>query len=84
MLTPTQTLDEYSLEVRCKLLEIAAILDRYDRACGREPDAAVNDDPRLARFRRSLAVLSRPANDAQPRRAGRPRLQRRRGGKPET
>ena len=60
MLTPTQTLDEYSLEVRCKLLEIAAILDRYDRACAHDPDAAVSDDPRLARFRRSLAILGEP------------------------
>ena len=60
MLTPTQTLDEYSLEVRCKLLEIAAILDRYDRACQRRPDAAAPNDPRLDRFRRSLAVLSGP------------------------
>ena len=69
MLTPKQTLDEYGLEVRCKLLEIAAILDRYDRACARDPDAAVGDDPRLARFRRSLDILSDV--DATPDRAER-------------
>ena len=67
MLSPRQTLDEYSLEVRCKLLEIAAVLDRYDRACARDPASAAPDDPRLARFRRSLAVLSSPQD--QPNRA---------------
>ena len=67
MLTPRQTLDEYGLEVRCKLLEIAAILDRYDRACQRDPENAPEDDVRLARFRRSLAILSEP--QAEPNRA---------------
>ena len=67
MLTPRQTLDEYALEVRCKLLEIAAILDRYDRACQRHPDDAPPDDVRLARFRQSLTILSE--SQAEPNRA---------------
>lgn len=57
MLTPPQVIDEYYLEVRCKLLEIAAIMDRYDRAKERDPSAAIDDDPRLAKCRASLEVL---------------------------
>lgn len=63
MLTPRQVIDEYYLEVRCKLLEIAAILDRYDRACGRDP-APPEEDARLRKCRESLAILSRPHEEA--------------------
>ena len=63
MLTPRQVIDAYYLEVRCKLLEIAAIMDRYDRACGREPDAAPENDPRLKKCRQSLAILNQPQPD---------------------
>ena len=63
---PGKVLDLYALEVRCKLLEIAAILDRHDRGRQAHPDAAA-DDPRLRRFRQSLAVLSEA--DAEPNRA---------------
>lgn len=63
MLTPKQVIDEYYLEVRCKLLEIAAIMDRYDRACQRNPAAAPEDDARLKKCRQSLAILHQPQAD---------------------
>ncbi len=63
LMKPNKVLDQYGLEVRCKLLEIAAVLDRYDRACAADPDAAPEDDRRLQRFRESLAVLSEPQAD---------------------
>ena len=55
-LTPEEVLQNHSLEVRCKLLEIAAIYDRYQRAGGEQPTAS--DDPRLARCTRALKLLS--------------------------
>jgi hypothetical protein len=36
MLTADQVLDNYFLEARCQLLEVAAMLDRYDRANTRD------------------------------------------------
>jgi hypothetical protein len=63
-MTARQVLDRYFLEVRCKLLEIAAVLDRIDRADGAEATA---DDPKLRGIRQALAVLS----DAEPDRAER-------------
>jgi hypothetical protein len=47
-------LDNYFLEARSKLLDLAAILDRIGR--GRDA-AAVAADPRLERIRRALEVL---------------------------
>ncbi|MHC4995635.1 MAG: hypothetical protein ACYTGQ_11340 [Planctomycetota bacterium] len=64
MLTPSQVVDEYYLEVRCKLLEIAAIMDRYDRAKERDPGGAIDDDPRLAKCSDALAVLTSPQTEA--------------------
>jgi hypothetical protein len=49
-----QTLDEYFLENRHKLLEIAAFLDRLDRACD---GATPEDDFRVAAMRRAIGVL---------------------------
>jgi hypothetical protein len=49
-----QALDTYFLEVRCKILEVAAILDRIGR--GRDA-AGVSEDPRLEKVRRALEVL---------------------------
>lgn len=63
-MTPPAVLDAYALEVRCKLLEIAAILDRYDRGCQAHPEATPEDDPRLAAFRKALSVLHTPQADA--------------------
>ena len=49
-----QVLDAYFLEVRAKLLEIAATLDRVDRGADR---AALAGDARLLFITRALAVL---------------------------
>jgi hypothetical protein len=49
-----KALDNYFLEVRCKLLDLAAALDRI----GRGRDASrVDDDLRLEKIRRALLVL---------------------------
>ena len=54
-LPATKALDTYFLEARCKILEVAAILDRIGR--GRDASATDND-PRVARIRESLEVLA--------------------------
>jgi hypothetical protein len=54
-LPATKALDTYFLEARCKILEVAAILDRI----GRGRDAAdVDSDPRAARIREALEILA--------------------------
>jgi hypothetical protein len=50
-----QALDHFFLEARCRLLDLAAILDRI----GRGTDASAADaDPRVARIRQALEVLA--------------------------
>jgi hypothetical protein len=56
-LTQRQLIEEYFIEHRTKLLDLAAFLDRLDRAS--QQDAA--DDFRLAALRRALQVLSSDA-----------------------
>jgi hypothetical protein len=58
MLTAKQVLDEYFLDTRSMLLEIAATLDRRDAACARAPGEAGAGDPRLEKVYRSLAILA--------------------------
>ena len=60
MLTAEQVLDQYFLENRCMLLEIAAALDRYDAARRRdgESTAAAAEDPRLENIFQSLSILA--------------------------
>ena len=48
-----QVLDRHYLEVRAKLLEVAATLDRIDRAGG----SAVEDDPRMGQLLAGLKIL---------------------------
>lgn len=55
-LTPEEVLGHYYLEVRCKLLEIAAIHDRFQRAGGGDP--AASDDARLVRCQQALKLLA--------------------------
>jgi hypothetical protein len=50
-MTRQQVLDLYFMDARCKLIELAAFLDRMDRSEG-QPDF------RDAAFREALAVLS--------------------------
>jgi hypothetical protein len=59
-----QAIDLYFIEHRGKLLDIAAFLDRVDRAA---PAGGVGEDFRVAAFRRALGVLS----DGKPERARR-------------
>jgi hypothetical protein len=54
-LPATKALDTYFLEARCKILEVAAILDRIGR--GRDA-AAVDSDPRVARIREAVEILA--------------------------
>jgi hypothetical protein len=50
-------LDAYFLEARCRLLDLAAILDRIDRGEGAEGLAA---DPRLHKIREALEAILDP------------------------
>lgn len=52
--TGTQLVDEYFIENRTRLLEIAAYLDRLDRS----GDPAAASDFRTRAFREALAVLA--------------------------
>ena len=65
MLAPNQVLDKYFLDARCMLIEVAAILDRYDRAKG-SPElnghADTVDDPRLEKLYQTLQLLGEPSN----------------------
>ena len=58
MLTAKQVLDEYFLDIRCMLLEIAATLDRHDAACARGAGEPGRGDPRLEKIYRSLGILA--------------------------
>ncbi len=53
-LAAKQALDSYFLEARCKILDLAALLDRISRG---KNAASVSDDPRLDRVRQALEVL---------------------------
>jgi hypothetical protein len=57
-------IDAYFMEHRAKLIDVAAFLDRVDRA---RPEAGADDDFRLRAFRSALAILS----DGKPERARR-------------
>ncbi len=48
-----EILNRVYLEIRAKLLEVGASLDRLDRATG-----PVEGDPRLVRIRQALAILA--------------------------
>ncbi|MCO6459064.1 MAG: hypothetical protein J5I93_27465 [Pirellulaceae bacterium] len=53
-MTAAQVLDREYLELRAKVLELAASLDRLDRG-----DGSVVDDPRLRKVRAGLELLLR-------------------------
>jgi hypothetical protein len=61
-MTARQVLDAYFLETRCKLIEIAANLDRMDRASG---VTELRGDPRLTFIVDALEILQ----SAEPNRA---------------
>lgn len=58
MLTPEQVMDNYYLEARCQLLEVAATLDRFDRAAEAAGQGSPASDPRLERLYASLSILA--------------------------
>ncbi len=53
-LSASAALDAYFLEARCRLLDLAAILDRIGRGDGGD---ALDADPRLVRLQRALELL---------------------------
>ena len=53
-----QILEREFLEIRAKLLELAAALDRLDRAEG-----SVRDDSRIESIQRSIEVLARDKDE---------------------
>ena len=55
-LTQQQLIDEYFIEHRTKILDIAAFLDRFDRASARDAE----DDFRIVAFRKALSALLNP------------------------
>lgn len=65
-LTRKQVADAYFIEHRARILDIAAFLDRLDRAQP-GPGEPAADDFRIAAFRRAVALL----NDGAPARARR-------------
>ena len=66
-LTAVAVLDREFLEVRCRLIDIAAALDRMDRALDRD---AIRDDPRLVQLAGAVGILM----DDKPDRAQRVQL----------
>ena len=57
-LAARDVLNREFLNIRARLIDVAAALDRIDRAAG-----SVADDPRLAKIRHSLAVLAGSTSD---------------------
>lgn len=60
--TGRELVDEYFIENRTRLLEIAAFLDRLDRADG----AIVQKDYRARAFHEALALLGEPGAGSSP------------------
>jgi hypothetical protein len=63
-LSPSAVLDRVYLEIRCKLLDIAACLDRVARSDDQRHKAgALDADPRLAEISKGIEILSSPGHD---------------------
>jgi len=58
LLSAPEVLNREFLEIRCKILELAAAFDRLQRA-----DGAVDEDPRLARLREAISILVESSSD---------------------
>ena len=63
MLTAPKVLDQYYLESRCMLLEIAAMLDRFDRANSSEGNGKAMLDQRLELIYQALHLLAERPTD---------------------
>ena len=57
MQTPEQVLDAYYLDSRCMLIELAATLDRLDRAVQRH-GGSFESDARVEALHESLRILA--------------------------
>ena len=57
-LNASEILNREFLEIRCKILDLAAAFDRLQRAAG-----SLDDDPRLARLREALTVVHDQSRD---------------------
>ncbi len=57
MLTASEVVAKYFLEARAMILELAALLDRYDRARAQAPDSPP-DDPRMELLYQALALIA--------------------------
>lgn len=53
-----QALERHFLEARCRILDVAAILDRIGRGSGA---SGISADPRLDKVRQALEVLQDPS-----------------------
>ena len=58
MLTADEVLDTYYLDVRCMLLDMAATLDRFDRAAESDGGGDAGADQRLQQIYESLDLLA--------------------------
>ena len=58
MFSPKETLDTYYLEARRDLLEVAALLDRYDQAVLRNGQKA-QDESKLKILREAMTLLAK-------------------------
>ena len=65
-LTAPEVLNREFLEIRCKILELAAAFDRLNRA-----DGSVIEDPRLARLREAVSAAEAGATPISRARAAR-------------
>ena len=59
MLSPQKTLDTYYLEARRDLLEVGAMLDRYDEAVKRDGAKAV-DESKKESLLQAMELLAQP------------------------
>ncbi len=66
MLTPLQVVENYFLESRHQILEIAAMMDRYDAAMQRSGgNGAAATEQKITLLRKALAIAAdpKPAQD---------------------
>jgi hypothetical protein len=57
-LSAPEVLNREFLEIRCKILDLAASFDRLSRA-----DGSLDDDPRLALLREALSIVMQDSPD---------------------
>jgi len=63
MMNQNAVLERYYLDCRCMLLELAATLDRHNRAPS-EPSGAAGADARLLLLQQAIEILADPSTQA--------------------